>query len=120
MQIPVFSRAVRTHQVWKVISTVGPILIGLVGMLVLGTFRDQLGTFLSKYLGSASGEVVAALLFGSPVLLAFAFVIPLLRRVDLQLGVQCPNCNKQLAECSHIVIASRNCPFCGNRVLEEP
>jgi hypothetical protein len=120
MQISEFSRAVRAYQMRRGISTVGPILIGVAGMLVLAPFRDQLKTFLSGGLGSAGGEVGAALLFAMPILLAFVFVIPLMLRIERRWGVHCPHCEKQLAECCGTVIASRNCPFCGKRVLEAP
>ena len=34
--------------------------------------------------------------------------------------LQCHNCGKSLFNLHHVVVASRNCPHCGQRVIMEP
>ena len=119
MQIPEFNSAAHTYRKRQAIVTLGPILIAFVGMMILLPFRDQLEAALSPTLGTPGAKAVQGLIVALPFLLAFVVVIPLARRTERQGGVRCPTCDKQLAERCEIVVASRNCPFCGNRVLDD-
>jgi hypothetical protein len=54
-----------------------------------------------------------------PAVAALLIVIPILRRIQKSFRICCPHCRKNVAEIKGIVIATKNCPFCGMRVLDE-
>jgi hypothetical protein len=74
--------------------------------------EETLGPVLSKFLPAAF------FVLGVPVML-FGFW-----RADQQhkrfATLTCPHCAKPLVQSSRIVIASRNCPFCGRQVVAAP
>jgi len=41
------------------------------------------------------------------------------RRIDRNLGIPCPHCAKSLTNSKPIVIASKNCPYCGMKVIDD-
>ena len=55
---------------------------------------------------------------GAVILLGGICILERKTRRDVR--VCCPTCNKQLINISTLVIATRNCGFCGHRVLLEP
>jgi len=63
--------------------------------------------------------MLAVLPMAVPTVLAFMLIIPLARRIERQSGIACPHCAKALANHKAIVIASRNCPCCGKKVIDD-
>ncbi len=68
------------------------------------------------------GEVLAPLLAMTPAVLALIFPLltlsAALRRVERQFAIRCPGCGQHLHQCGAVVIASRNCPYCGGTVIQ--
>jgi DNA-directed RNA polymerase subunit RPC12/RpoP len=78
-------------------------------------FEDYLNT---KFSGAISA-ILALMPVALPVVGALCFVIAASRRLERKLGVNCPHCGKNVAHFKMIVIASKNCPFCGLKVLDD-
>jgi hypothetical protein len=89
----------------------------LLCVIIYAPFQKRIETRLSNV---PLGEVLSVVPMGLGLLIAFAALIPVSRRVDRKFGVPCPHCGTSLIESHRIVIASRNCFHCGKRVLEEP
>lgn len=53
------------------------------------------------------------------VILGIGSIIPLTRRLEAREGVACPHCGKAVADFRGIVIASKCCPFCGRKVIDD-
>jgi hypothetical protein len=66
-------------------------------------------------------EDLARMLTAMPMVLPLAIaafaLIPLARRFNRTYGIPCPHCGQPLAKVPELVIASRNCPFCGGNIL---
>ena len=105
--------------------------VAFVGILLLFVFVSFIGylTFeepfqryrASRFSGNTSNALTAVPLFLSMFLV---FVFATISRVkrERKLRILCPHCTKNLAGTAMyqgIVIASRNCPYCGMKVLEE-
>jgi hypothetical protein len=56
---------------------------------------------------------IACLFISLPVLSLFT------RRKSRQHGLDCPSCDKSIVAISHTVIASGNCGFCGEAILDK-
>ena len=78
---------------------------------------------LQDYFDIKFSWVVSAFLSIAPIALpsvaALLIVIPVLRGIERNLGIKCPHCHKSVIRFEGIVIATRNCPFCGMKVLDE-
>lgn len=102
--------------------------IGLAFLAFFGTFGLGLGLIrvfdLRAACAASFGEPAAETLEGVVMLLAFpAFMAVILygdRRASSDPRLRCPHCDKHLEAMSNLVVATRNCPHCGRRVLEEP
>ena len=105
--------------------------VAFVGILLLFVFVSFIGylTFEEPFQkihgiqisGNTSNALTAVPLFLSMFLV---FVFTTISRVkrERKLRILCPHCTKNLtgtAMYQGIVIASRNCPYCGMKVLEE-
>ena len=100
-----------------------------ISALILGIFVVWIPAGMLLTLGPAltwftnlGGEVFAAVAL--PLLAAFVVVVcPILlllwswHGMTRQLGLRCPHCAKSIAENPETVIASRNCPNCGQPVI---
>ena len=96
-----------------------PLGILLILILAYAPFSRNVETWLTSKYGATQGELLATVPFALVTILAFGALIILARRVDRQIGIACIHCQKPLLNYRHIVTASRNCPHCGKRVIEE-
>lgn len=83
-------------------------------------FRDSIrGFYVAQF-----DEVAAELLLGMtpfPIVLVMLVGICLVERHSKRdEDLHCPHCRKRLSQIQHLVIATRNCGFCGKQVLHEP
>jgi len=99
-------------------------------LIVLASFMTALcalawaarwyGAFLRAKFGAGA---VTGLLGPLPLLVVAVGLIFWMRKWVQQLnrayGLVCPACGKDLAMAHHVVIASKCCPHCGQRVIEE-
>ena len=119
MNISEFSRVSTAYQKQSLIACIGPLSIALVCIVAYAPFQRRFESFLSSRFDSTAVDVLTVLPMAMPTVLALAFMIPLARRIERRAGVPCPHCSKALANHRAIVIASRNCPYCGKRVIED-
>jgi hypothetical protein len=100
--------------------------------MLLGTLVALLTVFayfgviylLAKFAGVQqlrNGKSTTGLLATVGVLPVFFGVFALAARwAQSHPHLKCPHCRRSLAESAKLVIATRNCPHCGRRVLAEP
>jgi DNA-directed RNA polymerase subunit RPC12/RpoP len=119
MRISEFSRAASVYQKRSVVACIAPLSIALLLIIAYAPLQHRLESFLSTRINAFAVDLLAALPMALPTVLAFLFIIPLARRIDRQSGIACPHCAKTLANHKAIVIASRNCPYCGKKVIED-
>ena len=104
-----------------VVVVVLTVLTMIAGFAVVGTFRDSLLAFYRRHFS----ETVADSLLGASAPLPALLVLvaglcfgELRARRDARL--RCPHCGKTLMPVRFVVVATRNCGYCGERVLAEP
>src|SRR5262245_4697717 len=110
-----FSRAADLYQKWSLIASVGPLLIAFACIVAYVPFQHRFEAFLMPRMQAWAVDTLTVMPMGLPFLLGLLLMIPLLRRVERRLAIACPHCAKPLGEHKPIVIASRNCPYCGQR-----
>jgi len=96
-----------------------PIMSAFILAIVYQPFEDRFGAFLATKISGPVPELLKLLPVAGVVALAIAAIIPLTRRNDREMGVGCPRCGKPLASFKAIVVASKNCPYCGATVLDD-
>ena len=114
-----FNRAADVYRKRSVIACIAPFAIALVCLLAYAPVNEHFESYLSTRLDAFAVDVLCVLPMAVPTVLAFILLIPLARRIERQSGIPCPHCGKALANYKAIVIASRNCPCCGKRVIED-
>jgi hypothetical protein len=119
MRISEFNRAAGVYRKRSFIACIAPFAIALVCLITYAPFQQRFESFLSARLDAFAVDVLSVLPMAVPTVLALILIIPLARRIERQLGIPCPHCGKALANHQAIVIASRNCPCCGKRVIQE-
>ncbi len=79
-----------------------------------------LRTFYTEHFGEPASEILLGLtpFPAIPVLLAFIWYGE--RRASADPRIRCPHCEKVVSQMRAIVVATRNCPYCGRTVLKEP
>lgn len=82
-------------------------------------FQHRLEAYLGSRFTGPTSDILAVMPFVLPVTIGFGLLIPLGRQIERKLGVACPHCGKTLSNFRAIVVASKNCPHCGMKVLEE-
>ena len=74
-----------------------------------------------RHFASIVGEVWAPILVVAPiatvVILSASVGLIGLRRLERRFGVGCPRCGTDLFASRRLVIATRNCPYCGARII---
>jgi predicted RNA-binding Zn-ribbon protein involved in translation (DUF1610 family) len=119
VRIAEFSRAADAYQRKSLVACFVPLSVALICLLVYAPLRHKFESFLSSRFGGTATDILTTLPMAIPLVLAFASMIPLGRRIERRAGIACPKCGKNLASPKAIVIASRNCPFCGERVIRD-
>jgi phosphotransferase system glucose/maltose/N-acetylglucosamine-specific IIC component len=94
-------------------------LLSIVCVATYAPYHDRFEAYLDSRFGGPISIILAIVPAALPIALAFGLLIPLQRRLERKLGAACPHCGKNLADFRGIVIASKNCPFCGLKVLED-
>jgi hypothetical protein len=114
-----FIKAVSSYTRRATAAFLIPMLLAFACIIAYMPFQHRFEACLgSKFTGQMS-DILAMAPMALPLLLALVVFIPLSRRIDLAMGVPCPHCGKPLAQFKAIVIASKNCPYCGRKVLED-
>ena len=119
MRMSEFSRAAGAYQRKSIFACLAPFLIALICLFAYVPFQHRLEGYLSSRFSATVVDVLTVTPMALPVVLAVASLIPLGRRIERRAGIACSHCGKGLAGYKAIVIASRNCPHCGKRVIED-
>src|SRR5262245_45971621 len=114
-----FSRAAADYQKRSAILCVTPLVLALLCIVLYAPFQRRFEAFLIGRVNPTLADVLVVLPMGLPVLLAWVYLIPLSRKIERSSGIFCPHCSKQLAGFKPIIIASKNCPHCGRRVIDD-
>jgi len=119
MRLQEFKEAARRHLKHSAVCFI-PILVGLVCLLAYMPFRERIELWLPANLSPSLKDVLVVLPMAVPVIIPLLLLIPLTKRTDRKFGIMCPACRKDIAAplFVHIVVASRNCPHCGARVID--
>jgi hypothetical protein len=119
MSIPEFNRAADLYNKRSFIAILGPSAVCLLCVFAYMPFQRGFESFLSTRFGSFTVDVLTTLPMCLPTIIMILWIVWLSRRIERQAGIPCPHCAKSLAGARAIVVASRNCPFCGKRVIDE-
>jgi hypothetical protein len=119
MRIAEFNRAAEVYHKRSLFACVTPLLIALACMVAYAPFKQRFEGFLSSRFHAFPADVLSILPLALPLVTALLLLVPMARRIDRRFGISCVHCGKQLANHKPIVIASRNCPYCGKPVIEE-
>ena len=92
------------------------LLIGLYSILLLTHLGIATAYILHHFSPSIAGFVQGSLMF--PCIFILLFTIWLFdRKANGDIRLKCPHCGRRVDDQSGIVIATKNCPYCGKIVL---
>jgi DNA-directed RNA polymerase subunit RPC12/RpoP len=97
------------------------LLFVFVSMIGYVPFEKPFERYLASRFSVDVSSALATVPIFLPLFLFFGVAIFLSRRKE-KTGIACPHCGKNLARTvvlQRIVIASRNCPYCGMKALDE-
>ena len=98
---------------------IGPLLLALGFIIAYSPFQRRFEAYLGLQIAGPSTDILKALIVAISLMIAIGVMFLLARRNDRDMGVACPHCGKPLAQFKAIVIASKNCPYCGKKVLDD-
>ena len=119
MSIPELNRAARIYHKRTMLCILVPSAICFLCILAYTPFQHRFEAFLSTRFDSFTVDILTTLPMGLPSIITVLCVVWLSGRIERQSGVPCPYCARNLLNHQGIVIASRNCPNCGKRVIED-
>jgi DNA-directed RNA polymerase subunit RPC12/RpoP len=114
-----FIEAAAHYNTRALIPCVIPLLLGVACEAVYSPFYHRFEAYLDLRFAGTTSAILAVMPVALPATVALCLIIPLSRRMEQKLGVPCPHCGKALACYKGIVIASKNCPHCGMKVLDD-
>ncbi len=114
-----FNQAASEYNKRSMLACLVPLGILFLLCMAYVPFEQSVEAWLTSRFGATPGELLAIVPVALLVILGFGAMIIFQRRVDRKLGIACVHCSKPLINFRHIVIASRHCPYCGKRVIEE-
>jgi DNA-directed RNA polymerase subunit RPC12/RpoP len=114
-----FIKAVRSHNRRAAAIFIIPLLVAFAFIIAYGSFQQRFEAYLGSKMAGPTPEILKMLPVAVPFMAAIGVMILLSRKNDREMGVACPHCGKPLAQFKAIVIASKNCPYCGKKVLED-
>jgi hypothetical protein len=87
---------------------------------VVGVWRDPLLVFCTGHFSEPVAEALTGVAAAPALIVLVAGLWLGERRAKRDARLFCPHCGKNLTGMRHLVIATRNCGYCGKRVLAEP
>jgi hypothetical protein len=98
------------------------LVVFMVAAMPLMFGAAMLAPFTERFLTTFVGDVWAPILTVAPIVAVLVISACLgglaKRRLDHRYGVWCPCCGHDLFMSRRIVIATRNCPYCGTAVVD--
>ncbi len=83
-------------------------------------FKQEIRAFYMGHFGAGAAEILMGLTPFPAIPVMFAGFWWLHRLSKKTPELLCPHCKKSIVGMRHIVVATKNCPHCGRRVLAEP
>jgi hypothetical protein len=118
MKLDEFIDAAARYQRRTLWAFFGPLSAALFLVFAYMPFAHIVAVATAKSFGEPVGEIASIVPAAVIMILLFGIMIPLSRRIERRYGIPCPHCGKSLAASKSIVVASKNCPNCGRRVIE--
>jgi hypothetical protein len=101
-------------------TVLGSVFAVVLAILLIKVFHDPLLSFYVQWFGESTAAILISISPFPAILILFGSLWYSERRLSRDPCTRCPSCAKQIACMRQIVIATRNCPHCGQRVLQEP
>ncbi len=96
-----------------------PLAVAFACMLVYWPFQQRFEAFLGDKFAAPTSDILGMLPIVVPFVIAFLLMVPFSRRIQRKMGMPCPHCGGGLECYKPIVVASKNCPHCGMKVLDD-
>jgi hypothetical protein len=114
-----FILATKSYNQRTTVLALLPILLIIVVTAAYAPYFNRIEDYFGTRFAWAVSAVLAIAPIALPATAALLVVIPVLRKIEKNVGPICPHCRKNVAQFKGVVIATRNCPFCGMKVLDE-
>lgn len=113
-----FIKAADRFHRWSVLACLLPLGGAVLCGLPFAALQDHIESAGASAFGEPAGEILRVLPIVAVVVLGVGSMVPFHRWIDRRFGVPCPHCGRPVAGHKSIVVASRNCPHCGSRILD--
>jgi predicted Zn-ribbon and HTH transcriptional regulator len=114
-----FIAATKSYNKRTMVLLLSPFLLIMLATAAYAPYFNRVEDYLETKFTWAVSAVLAIAPIAFPAVAALLVVSRILRRIEKNLSVNCPHCHNSVIQFERIVIATRNCPFCGMQVLDE-
>jgi len=105
---------------WRAIAiAVGTVLFMFACFALMIPFRDQVKYYVSAWYGAPTAEIVIGLTPFPSVIVLFASLFWLQRKSNKTPELNCAGCKKFVGGMRHLVVATKCCPHCGKKILDD-
>ena len=105
----------------QMLTVFGITLLTLVVAIAVGiAFKSEIRGFFTHQFNAAVGDALMGTMPVPAVIVLLLGSSLIQRRARRTAALRCPHCGKQLEGIQTVVIATRNCGFCGKQVIEWP
>ncbi len=119
--IDAFNRSARLYLRGMLIVCAITVVLTVVAATIAIRNRDPIKAWYVERFGAPAAEVLLGAVPWLPSLIVmFGGMYLVERKRGRVQELLCPHCHKQLLGMRHLVIATRNCPYCGRRVVADP
>lgn len=95
------------------------ILTVILCFAVVLPFRDQIRDWVAERFGLSAAELAIGLTPTPALLVMFIGILWLQRTANRTPELNCPRCKKSVVGMKHLVVATKCCPHCGRRILND-
>ena len=95
------------------------ILAVILCFVVVLPFRDQIKDWVAGRFGLSAAELAIGLTPTPALLVMFIGILWLQRTANRTPELNCPRCKKSIVGMKHLVVATKCCPHCGVRILND-
>ena len=105
---------------WRVLAIgVGTVLFMAACFGLVIPFRDQVIRIVADWYGMPTAEFAIGLTPAPSVIVLFAALFWLHRKSNQIPELNCPSCKKFIGGMRYLIVATKCCPHCGKRILED-
>lgn len=95
------------------------ILTVILWFAVVLPFRDQIKDWVAERFGLSAAELAIGLTPSPALLVMLIGILWLQRTANRTPELNCPRCKKSIVGMKHLVVATKCCPHCGRRILND-